>query len=123
VLDIGQQGAARDTIAAQAIGDQALGFVLQSRQQVSEEISGGTAIALLLYQDIQHDPVLIRRTPQIMQHASDPNEHLIQVPCVPWPRSAAAQPSGKCGAEFLAPVSDALMGEHHPALGQDHLAG
>ena len=75
-------------------------------------------MASLLHQDVQHDPVLIHCTPEIMQNASDPNEHLIPVPRVPRPRSAAAQPFGKPGAELLAPVADALVGDHHAAL--DH---
>jgi hypothetical protein len=64
---------------------------------------------------------LIHRTPEIMQHASDPNEHLVQAPRVPRPRSAAARPFAKLGAEVLAPASDAFVGDHNAALSQDQL--
>jgi hypothetical protein len=56
-----------------------------------------------------------------MQHASDPDEHLIEVPGVPGPRSAPTQPFGKLGAELFAPVSNAFVGDHHPTLSQDQL--
>jgi hypothetical protein len=105
----------------QTVGDQALRFILQALQQAPEEALGGSPIASLLHQDIQHDPVLIHGTPEVMQHAPDPDEDFIEVPIIPRPRSAPAQPFGKLGAELYAPVPDALMGDHHAALGQDQL--
>jgi len=53
-----------------------------------------------------------------MQHASDTDEHFAKVPRASKPRSAVAQPLGKLGAEFPAPVSDAVVGDHNAALGQ-----
>jgi hypothetical protein len=119
VFDIRQDGALRTAIAAQAVGDQALRSVLQTLQQALGEALSGSPIPLLLHQDIQHDAVLIHRSPEIMQHASDAEEHFIEVPRVPRPRSAAAQSFGKLGAELLAPVSDAFVGDHHVTPGQD----
>src|SRR5579872_6095061 len=56
-----------------------------------------------------------------MQHAPDADEHLIQVPGVPWAGSSPTEASGELGAEFVAPVPDALVSDHHAALGQDQL--
>jgi hypothetical protein len=44
-----------------------------------------------------------------------------EVPGVFGPRSAAAQPFGKRGAELLAPVSDAFVGDHDAPFGRDQL--
>jgi hypothetical protein len=65
--------------------------------------------------------MLIHRTPGIMQHASDPDEHLIQMPCIPRPRPTAAQPFGKFGTELMAPAPDALVGNQHGTFGEDQL--
>jgi enamine deaminase RidA (YjgF/YER057c/UK114 family) len=119
VFDIGQQGTVRNALAAQTVGDQTRRFVLQAVQQALEEALGGRPISLLLRQDVQHHPVLIRSTPKVVQHASDAIEHLIEVPGVPRPRSTAALPFGKVGAKLSAPVSDAFVANHYTALGQD----
>ena len=121
VFDIGQNSALRKAVAAQAVDNQALRVVLQALQQALEEALGGSAIAFLLHQDVQHDTVLIHHMPKVMQHAADPDENPIQMPGVSGPRAAAAQPFGKLGAELLAPVSDAFVSDHHAALGQDQL--
>jgi hypothetical protein len=79
-----------------------------------------------LNQDVQHDPVLVYRSSKVMQHTSDPNEHLVQMPCIPKPRPTAAQPFGKFGAELSAPGPDALVGDQRAAISQEsaqHLAG
>ncbi len=119
--NIGQNGTLSNAIAAQAIGDKALRLVLESMQQAFEEMLGGRPVPSALHQDIQHDAVLIHRTPQIMQHAIDADEHLIEVPRVSRPGSPAAQPPGKISPELPTPVSDALVSDDNPALGQDKL--
>jgi hypothetical protein len=48
-----------------------------------------------MQRDVQHDRVLIHGALEINQNVSDPNEHLIEVPCVSGLWSAAAQPFGK----------------------------
>jgi hypothetical protein len=65
--------------------------------------------------------VLINRTPQIVQHAPDADEHLIKVPSVTGLRPSAAQPSGEVGTELLAPVPNAFVGHPYATLGQDQL--
>ena len=121
VFDVGQQSTSGDTVATQTIGDQPLGLVSQARQQAPEEALGGGAIALLLHQNVQRDAVLVHRTPEIVQHTSDADEHLVKVPRIARPWAAPAQPFGKLDAELPAPVSDAFVGDHHAALGQDQL--
>ena len=53
-----------------------------------------------------------------MLHALDPDEHLVEVPFVPGPRTAAAQTAGKGLAEFLAPASNGLIGHDNATFSQ-----
>src|SRR6188474_1490784 len=83
VFDIGQDLALRHAIALELIGHDHARHILQALQQLLEEALGGFAIAPALHQDVEHDAVLIHRTPEIMQLALDAHEHLIHVPLVP----------------------------------------
>ena len=78
--DVGQNGTLSDAVAAQPVGDKASRLVPQPLQQTLEESLGGGSVPSILHQDVQHDPVLIRRAPQIVQYAPDPDEHLVEVP-------------------------------------------
>src|SRR5947209_5298431 len=59
--------------------------------------------------------------PEIVQHAVDPDEHLIEVPGVSGPGPPPSEPSRELRTKFPAPVPDALVGHDHAALGQDQL--
>ena len=61
--------------------------------------------------------MLIHRTPQIVQHAADADEHLVEMPSVAGLRSSPTQ----VGTELQAPMPDALVGHHDAAFGQDQL--
>jgi len=45
-----------------------------------EKRVAAAAIALLLHQDIQNEAMLIRGSSQVMQHSSDTEGHLVEVP-------------------------------------------
>jgi hypothetical protein len=49
-----------------------------------EETLGSSAVSSLLHQNVQDNTALIHSSPQIVQHAADADEHLIQMPDVPW---------------------------------------
>jgi len=68
-----------------------------------------------LHQNIQHDAVLIDRTPEIVRLAIDFHEDLIQVLFVARPGPPPAQLIGKGLAELLAPLADCFVGHAHPA--------
>ena len=59
---------------------------------------------------MSHDAVLIHRTPQIMQRASDADEYFVAMPGVSWLWPAPAQPSGEGGTELQTPMPNALVG-------------
>ena len=44
--------------------------------------TGCARIAPALDQDVEHDAMLVDRAPEVVQHAVDPQEHLIKVPGV-----------------------------------------
>jgi hypothetical protein len=88
--DIGHDCPVSDAVAAQAVGDEASWFVLQTMQQVFEETLGSGAIPSALNQNVQNHAVLIHRAPQIVQHSPDADEHLIEVPGVTRLRSSSA---------------------------------
>ena len=80
VFDVRHQRALRHAVAAELVGDEDPRYVLQTLQQPLEEALRRPGIAAALHQDVEHDPVLIDGTPEIVQLAPDPNEDLIQVP-------------------------------------------
>jgi hypothetical protein len=71
-----------------------------------------------LDQDIEHAPVLVHGSPQVVLDAIDPNEHFIQVPFVAraWPTTAQRIRVGL--AELPGPPRDRLVRDDHAALGQ-----
>jgi hypothetical protein len=56
--EIRQDHSLSDTIAAQAVSDEASRLVSQPMQQTLEETLGGYAISPTLHQDVEHNPVL-----------------------------------------------------------------
>ena len=106
--DARQNGTLGNAVSVQAVGDQAPRIIPRPLQQTLEETLRCRAVPPSLHQNVQHHSVLVHRAPHIMQHASDPDEHLVEVPSVTGRGRGSAQPTG--GSELAAPVSDALAG-------------
>ena len=119
VLDLGEHLALRHAVTPQAIGDQALGFVLQPSEQALEEPFGGGGIPAILDQDVEHDAVLVHRTPEIMQLAIDLQKYLIEVPGVARLRSSLAEFAGELAAEGQTPLPDTFVADADAPLGED----
>jgi len=92
--------------------------ILKAFQQPAKEALRGVGIPPWLNEDVEHDAVLIDRSPKIMPHALDPDEHLIKVPLVTGSWSAAAQVIGKALCEFFTPAPNGLTGDNNAPLGQ-----
>src|SRR6202522_1364871 len=104
MLDVGKQVALCYAVASQHVGHDHPRHIVLALQQAPEEALGGFGISALLNEDVEHNAVLIHAAPKIVLHALDPDEHLVQVPLVPWPWPAASHAVGKALAEFLAPA-------------------
>ena len=121
VTDIGQDLTMRGTVAAQAIGDEAARLVLQPVQQSFEKPLRRRCIPPTLHQNVQHNPVLVHCAPQIMQHAVNPDEDLVEVLRVSRFGSPPSEPPGEVRTKLPAPVPDALVGHDHASFGEDQL--
>jgi hypothetical protein len=49
-------------------------LVVQAGQQPLEEAFGRSRVPPALHQDVEHDPVLIHRAPEVVQHTVDTQE-------------------------------------------------
>jgi hypothetical protein len=121
VLDLRQDLTLRHAVAAQAVSDDAAGLELETGEQALEEAFRGGRIPAVLHEDVEHNAMLVHCAPEVVQHAVDPQEDLIQVPAVARLRPAPAQPPGEVGPEPQAPLPDALVGDRDPTFGQDQL--
>ena len=110
-----------DAIAPHLVGHNHPRYILQTPQKLLEEALRGVGIVPGLNEDVEHNAILIDRAPKVVLHALDPDEHLIEVPLVSWPRPAAAQAIGEIRAEFLAPPSHRLVGDDNASFSQDQL--
>jgi hypothetical protein len=121
MLDARKQLTLSDTVAAQFVGHDHPRHVLKTFQQSLEEPFRSGPITSGLNQDVEHNPMLIDRAPEIMLHPLDPDEHFIEVPLVSWPRPTAPQAIGEIRTEFLAPPSHRLVGDDNASFSQDQL--
>jgi len=74
-----------------------------------------------LCEAVEHDPVSVHRAPEGVQLAADADEHLTQAPLVTRLGPAPLRRVGEPPAEAQAPLTDALVADHHAAGGQDQL--
>jgi hypothetical protein len=72
----------RGAVALQFIGDEDTRYVLAPLEELAEKLLGGLLIPPPLYQNVEHDAVLIHGPPQIMPFLVDRDEHFIQMPLI-----------------------------------------
>ena len=77
MFDTGQYLAHRSTIAPQLIRDDDSRDVCQSLEQLAEELLGRVRVSPALHQNIEHVPLLVHRTPEIMALTPNTEAHLI----------------------------------------------
>ncbi len=69
-------------ITPQLVGDQPPGRATLTLQQLTKEAFSSTSVATRLDEDIDHVPILINGTPEILSSTLDGDEDLVQVPRV-----------------------------------------
>src|ERR1700676_289625 len=99
MFNLGKELAFRHAVAAQLISDDYTRHILKALQQPSKKSFGGFGIPPWLNEYVEYNVVLIHRTPKVMLHALDPDKHLIKVPLVtgPWTAAAQSAPAGVGG--------------------------
>jgi hypothetical protein len=118
VFNLGEKLALCHAVASQLVGHDHARHILKTFQQPSKESFGGFGIPPRLDEDVEHDAILIHRTPKIVLHALNPDEHLVEVPLISWSRASAAKAFGKALAEFPAPAPNGLIGHENATLSQ-----
>ena len=101
----------RRAVALQLICDDDAGHVLQTLQQLAEELLRCFLTSLTLHQDIKDVAILVYGSPQIMILAVDLQEHFIQVPFAAGSRTSSAKLVSGGLAELSAPFSNSFIGE------------
>src|SRR6266700_4109813 len=91
MLDTWQDLTFRCSIALQLIGDDHTWNIVQSCKELTEKSLGSFFSASALHQDIQHVPLLIHRSPQIVSLTTNRKKHLVQMPLVATTRTAMSQ--------------------------------
>jgi hypothetical protein len=66
-----------DTIASEFISHNHPQHIAQTLQQLAKEALGRRLVTAALEQNVKHVPMLVDGPPEIMQFASDANEHLV----------------------------------------------
>ncbi len=107
---------ASELICNEPVGNSSLTF-----QELTEEPLGSLPISSLLEQDIDRVPILIDRSPQVETLSPDGHEELVQMSDVAQLAFAISQPARIGGSELSAPVSNRLVGNDDPSLGQEIL--
>jgi hypothetical protein len=74
---------------------------------------------MLLHQNVQHYPVLIDSSPEIMDLATDPDKHLVEIPFIPGFRATALKGGRVLPAKTDAPVPNAFIADGHAPGRQD----
>ncbi len=109
----------RGTIGPEFIGHDHSRRVAQTLQQLAKEALGRLLVATALDQDVEHVAMLINGSPQIMEFASDTNEHFIQEPSVSGLRPPPLQRFGIGASEAQAPFTDSLVADHDASRRED----
>jgi len=102
---------------AQLIRDQHTWDLLASLEQFPKELLGSRFVRSALHQDIEHIPMLINCSPEIVQLGIDAEKDLVKVPFVACLATTSTRVVGSVLAKFLAPLPDRFIAEDDPTLG------
>ena len=106
-------------IGAEFIGHDHPGHGAQTLQQLAKETRGRLLVPAVLDQHIKYVAMLINSSPEIMQFASDANEHFIEKPFVTGLRPAPLKALSVGPSEAQAPLANGLVADHDTPRGQD----
>src|SRR5271169_7072189 len=87
-------------------------------EQLAHELDGCAFVPSALNKDFENLAFMIDRAPQVHMLAGDPDDHLVEMPAIAWPRTAPPQPACNNRPEFQHPAAHALVGDVEPAFGK-----
>ena len=111
----------RRTIASQLVRHKPPGRATLTLQQLTEEAFGCPPITTRLDKDVDHVPILISGTPEILTPTLDGDEQLVQVPRIAEATLSALQRTRVLRAELEAPKPDRFVGNCDAALREEIL--
>ena len=88
--------------------------------EIAVALANGEA-ASTLNQHVEDLALVVDGTPQIHPLAGDSHHHLVEVPAIAGPRTAAAQSSRDHRSEFQHPTPDGFVRDVEPPLGEEFL--
>lgn len=109
----GQHNPFRRPVAAQLVSNDHTWSAACGTQQLAEEPDSGKSIPSWLDENIEHNAVLIDRSPEIVCDSVDLEEDFIQVPFVTGPSATPSQTGGIRFTKFVAPASDGLVAQQY----------
>ena len=118
MLNAGRDLLLRSPIAGQLIGDHDARRPALPLQQLAEQALGGALITSALDEDVEHDAVLIDRTPQPVLLAGDFDRDLVQMPFVSGAGQPPSDPVSERLAELERPLSHSLVADEDAASGE-----
>ena len=95
-----------DTIGSEFISHNYPRHIAQTLQQLAKKAFGRRLVTAALDQNVKHVPVLVDGPPQVVQFASDADEHLVEEPLVTGLRPASLESLGVGPSEAQAPRAD-----------------
>ncbi|EIM24367.1 hypothetical protein MicloDRAFT_00070200 [Microvirga lotononidis] len=108
------------TIAREFVSDHHARCDALLLEQLAQQPLGCFCIAAALDQNIEHNPILVDRSPEPVLSACDADHHLVEVPLVTRCRKTAVDLIGKTLAELQRPLPHRLMADQD-AAGSQHL--
>jgi len=117
----GQDLALRGAVALQLVRNDDARHVQQALQQLAEKLLRRLLVASALHEDIEDVVVLVDSAPEVVALPVDGQEHLIQVPLVPWLGASVLQLIRVVLPKLQTPLADGLMGHVDATLEQDLL--
>jgi hypothetical protein len=107
------------SVAFQLVGDDDPWDVGQPFEQLAQELLRGAFIPPTLDQDIEHVPVLINRSPQVVALALDGQKYFIKMPLISRARAATPELIGVLLAKLATPLADRFI-RHDDSAFQEH---
>jgi hypothetical protein len=109
----------RRSVAAELVGHETPGLASLCGQQAVEESLSGQPIASTLDEDVDRVAVLVDGPPEVSPPTPDGDEELVQVPGVAQAALSPGEVTGVDRTELPTPLTDGLLGDDDPALGEE----